>query len=153
MVTLRPMTEAEFQHLMSYQWEEYAQERARNFRTPIEEERANAKRQTAELLKEGLNTPGHRFWTVVDDAGAAVGILWVFIDAPKRSAFIYDIAMDAAQRGKGYGRQTLAALEQELRSLGVTRIELNVFGDNAVAYRLYQSVGYWTVATHMRKDI
>jgi RimJ/RimL family protein N-acetyltransferase len=37
--------------------------------------------------------------------------------------------------------------------LDVTRISLNVFGDNTIAYRLYQHVGYATVATWMQKDI
>lgn len=153
MSALRPMTEAEYTHLMSYMWEDYAQERARNFRTPVADERADAERQRTQLLQDGLNTPGHHFWTVVDDAGTVVGSLWVFIDEPKKRAFIYDIEIDAAQRGKGYGRRTLELLEESLRPQGVTRIALNVFGDNAVAHALYRKVGYYTVATYMQKEI
>ncbi len=153
MSALRPMTEAEYTHLMSYMWEDYAQERTRNFRTPIEDERAVAERQRTQLLQDGPNTPGHRFWTVVDDSGAAVGSLWVFVDEPQKRAFIYNIEIDAAQRGRGYGRRALELLEAMLRPQGVTRIALNVFGDNAVAFGLYQNVGYYTVATEMQKDI
>lgn len=153
MSALRPMTEAEYTHLMSYMWEDYAQERARNFRTPIEDERADAERQRPQLLPDGPNTPGHRFWTVVDDSGAAVGSLWVFVDEPKKRAFIYNIVIDAAQRGRGYGRRTLELLEETLRPQGVTRIALNVFGDNAVAQALYRKIGYYTVATYMQKEI
>jgi ribosomal protein S18 acetylase RimI-like enzyme len=153
MSALRPMTAPEYAHLMSYMWEDYAQERARNFHTPIEEERADAERQHPQLLPDGLNTPSHHFWTVIDDSGAAVGSLWVFVDEPKQRAFIYNIVIDAAQRGKGYGRRALELLEAILRQQGVTRIALNVFGDNSVAQALYRKVGYDTVATYMQKEI
>jgi ribosomal protein S18 acetylase RimI-like enzyme len=147
------MTEAEYEHVMSYMWEDYAHERARNFRTPVEDERADGERQRVSLLKDGLNTPGHRFWTVVDDTGAAVGNLWVFLDEAKKRAFIYNIEIDVAQRGKGHGRGALERLEEQLKPLGISRIALNVFGDNAVAFGLYQQVGYYTVATYMQKDV
>ena len=90
---------------------------------------------------------------MVDDSGAAVGSLWVFVDEPKKRAFIYNIEIDAAQRGKGYGRRALELLEETLRPQGVTRIALNVFGDNAIAQALYRKIGYYTVATYMQKEI
>jgi ribosomal protein S18 acetylase RimI-like enzyme len=153
MVALRPMTEPEFEAYTSVMWENYAQERARNAGTPIEQERAVVAQQRAELQKDGMRTAGHHYWTVVDDAGAPVGILWVFVDPERTRAFIYDIEMRADQRGKGYGKATLDLLEAEMRPLGVKRIELSVFGDNAVAERLYRRQGYRTITTAMAKDL
>lgn len=147
------MTEQEFEEYGEHLWEDYAQERARNLGTTIEEERATAAQQRETLLPEGQRSAGHFFWKGVDESAGTVGNLWVFVDEGKRRAFIYDIEMDAAQRGRGYGTQTLAALEDQLKPLGVRRIGLNVFGDNAVAQHLYQKVGYRTVAAQMEKDI
>ena len=155
-VQLRPMTDDEYTAWSALMWEEYAHDRAKAGNTPLDEERAAAQAQQAELLPDGLHTNHHFFWTVVDAADAqmgAVGKLWVFHDESKKQAFIYDIEMAPEQRGKGYGRATLGALEDEMRTHGVTRIALNVFGYNTVARHLYQNVGYQEVAIYMQKDI
>jgi ribosomal protein S18 acetylase RimI-like enzyme len=68
----------------------------------------------------------------------------------KQRAFIYFIGTDEAYRGRGYAQQ---ALEAAMRPLGVTQIGLSVFGDNTVARRLYERVGYQAQAILMAKDI
>lgn len=153
MVTLEPMSEEEYARFDARMWEEYAQERARNSLLPIEEEREIAMRQRETLLPQGLRTPGHFFWNVVAGPGGVVGHLWVLVEREKRQAFIYDIEIAEAHRRKGYGERTLAALEAAVRPLGIARIALNVFGDNATAKRLYERVGYRTVATAMQKEL
>ncbi len=153
MVALRPMTEAEYTPYIAYLREDYAQERAKSGETPIEEERELSNKQIDGLIPQGLATPNHYFWTVTDEGGAAIGSLWVFVEPEKGRAFIYDIALFEAQRGKGYGRQTLDVLESTVRPMGVRRIALNVFGKNAVARHLYDTAGYYVVATAMQKDI
>ncbi len=153
MVTLRPMTDAEYEPYLRRVRETYARDRAESSRTSLEEELAEADRQIAQLLPNGLGTPNQHLWTVVDAVGAPVGILWVYVDRDHQRGFIYDIEMREDQRGKGYGRATLEALEAELRPRDVTRIALNVFARNAVARHLYDQVGYYPVATVMQKDI
>ena len=44
-------------------------------------------------------------------------------------------------------------LEDEARSLGLTRISLNVFGGNEVARSLYRSLGYAEKAVAMSKEL
>lgn len=153
MVTLRPMTQADYDQFAGAMWEDYAQVGARNSGMSIEDARAFAAKQRAELVPNELQTPGHRFWVVENAERQRVGVLWVQLRDAQHLAFIYNIEMDPAERGKGYGRQALEALEAEMRPLGITKIGLNVFGDNTVAMRLYQSMGYQTVATNMQKDI
>ena len=153
MLTLRPMTEAEFERYYATGVDDYAQERARNLHTSLEQERVEAARQYAELLEDGLQTPDQHLWSVTLDTGEAVGMLWVSINPERRSAFIFDIAVDPAHRGKGYGRQTLTLLEDELRPMGITRIGLNVFSDNDTAINLYRSQGYSVTNFNMQKDI
>jgi GNAT superfamily N-acetyltransferase len=153
MVALRPMTEAEYGPYIAHLREDYAQERAKSGETPIEEERESSNTQIDGLIPQGLATPDHYFWTVMDEGGVGIGSLWVFVDPAKGRAFIYDIALAEERRGKGYGRQTLQVLESAVRPMGVRRIALNVFGKNAVARHLYDTAGYYVVATAMQKDI
>jgi ribosomal protein S18 acetylase RimI-like enzyme len=153
MLTLRPMTETEYQPYIAWLREDYARERAESSATPLEEERANSNQQIDGLVPHGVATPNHHFWMMTDEAGAVVGNLWVFVDPDKRRAFIYDIAIAEARRGQGLGRQALTTLEDTLRPMGVRRIALNVFGKNTVARHLYETQGYSTVAIVMQKDI
>ena len=153
MVTLQPMTDGEYDTYRANGVEDYAAERAQAEDTSLEEERKTASAQVAGLLQQGLRTPGHHFWRVVADDGTTIGSLWVHVEAEYRRAFIYDIVIDAAQRGKGYGAATMRALEEELRPTGLTHIGLNVFGHNSVARALYDKMGYRVAATYMLKRI
>jgi ribosomal protein S18 acetylase RimI-like enzyme len=149
--SLRPMTEAEYERFNKTLWEDYAQDRARNLGTSVEHERAIVAGQRESLQAEGLRAPGHHYWRVVDDAGAGFGSLWVFVQPGTDRAFIYDITIDADQRGKGLGTVTLNLLDAWARSAGVKSIGLNVFGDNAAAQELYRKQGYQVDAIQMRK--
>ncbi len=153
MVTLRPMTEAEYEEFRVHSLEGYIAERAAADDTSLEHERETATKQVQDILSEGFATPGHRFWKVIEPGGAVVGSLWVMIDDAQRRAFIYDIEIDEAQRGRGYGEATMRALEEELRSTNITHIALNVFGPNAIARALYDKMGYRVAATYMHKRI
>ena len=151
MLSLRPMTEDEFARFRPELVEGYAVERARNLGSSLAVEREVAERQTAQLLPDGVRTKHHHVWIITDEAGGRVGVLWAFVDPDQRRAFIYDIAIDEAQRGKGYGRRALELLEEFVRPLGVTRISLNVFADNDIAIGLYQKQGYRTTNLNMTK--
>jgi ribosomal protein S18 acetylase RimI-like enzyme len=155
MVTLRPMTEDEFEALKAATYATYPEERARAAGGGVvtEEEIEAGRRQIDELMGEGLQSKAHRYWKIVAPEVGAVGDLWVMVEDAKHRAFIYFIGTDAAYRGRGYGQQALEALEAQMRPLGVTQIALNVWGDNHVARRLYERVGYQPQAILMSKDI
>ena len=150
-VTLRPMTEAEYAGMRAYLDEGYAQDIARVMDLTIEEARAAGAKQIAELLKNGLATEGHYLWKIIADQGDAVGDLWTLVDPGKRRAFIYFIGIDEQSRGKGYGKAAMLALETAVRPKGADHIDLNVFGDNPTAIRLYEGLGYLPTAINMRK--
>lgn len=152
MVTFRPMTEVEFAALKARMSVEYEQDVARGLGVPVEDVREQAQQQIESLMKDGINSPDHRYWTVVAPDVGDVGVLWVML-RPRQEAFIYFIGIDDAFQGRGYGEQTMKQLDVVMRSQGVKRIALNVFGDNAVAQRLYQRVGYRAAAISMVKDI
>jgi len=53
------------------------------------------------------------------------------------SAWIEDMMVDAAERGKGAGRQLLAAIESWAVTRGATRLQLLADRENAPALRFY----------------
>ena len=152
-ITLRPMTHDEYERLRAAIFEDYARETANVRSISLEEGRQEASRQFDQLLPDGITSQDHFFWRIVTDEGAAVGDLWVLVEPERRRAFIYFIGIDEPYRGHGYSKAAMLALESAAKSLGAAHIDLNVFGDNAVAIRLYESLGYRPTAMNMRKAI
>jgi ribosomal protein S18 acetylase RimI-like enzyme len=113
---------------------------------------ALAEAQFAELLPDGLDTQGSWLWSVVEAAGEEVGILWVARRREGR-AFIYDIEMNPARRGEGFGTAALLALEDWCRANGFSTIGLHVFGHNEGAWRLYRRLGYKATSVQMEKPL
>ena len=159
-VRMRPMLEPEFQLYLDASLEEYAVFVARNHAISLEAARARAAASTAEMLPDGLASPGHRFWVAELEggelgAGEHVGELWLGfrriddVDV----VWVYDVRVDEDLRGRGYGRQIMEAADGLAREMGGERLGLNVFGDNPVARGLYESVGYVEISRQMRKDI
>jgi GNAT superfamily N-acetyltransferase len=121
-----------------------------------EQARQQAEQQHAQWFPDGRPAPGHEV-LVAEAKGERVGIAW-WGPHPRKpdepsAAFLYDIEVDEAERGKGYGRGLLAALEEHLRGAGATELTLNVFGDNATARKLYLGAGYREVSVIMTKPL
>ena len=113
------------------------------------------RRDDAELLPEGLATPGQLIFRVEVDE-QPVGWLWLALRNPRAEAgvgFIYDITIDEALRGHGYGRAAMRLAEEKARRNGLHALALNVFGQNAIARGLYSSLGYRETSVQMRKDL
>jgi ribosomal protein S18 acetylase RimI-like enzyme len=155
MVVLRPMTAAEYDGWRDAAIRSYAEDKVRVGAWPADGAVERSRVAFATLLPEGLATPGHDLRSIVTGDGAVVGTLW-FGPADTLGpevAFIWDIEVDAAHRGRGYGRAALLALEPLARSLGYTSVALHVFGDNEVARNLYRSAGYVETDVSMRKSL
>jgi len=93
---------------------------------------------------------------VLEADGEPVGELWLAErkDMSGRPClFVYDVHVDEAQQGRGYGKAAMLHAEEEARRRGVDRIALNVFGRNEVARRLYRSLGYEENAVAMSKTV
>lgn len=153
MVTLRPMSESEYEQLRESIFEDYARETAQVRSISLEEGRAEATRQISQLLPDGNATKGHYFSRIAIENGEDVGDLWVHVEPDRSRAFIYFIGIDEQYRGHGYSKAAMLALEDAVKPLGARHIDLNVFGDNTVAIRLYESLGYQPTAMNMRKEL
>jgi len=67
--------------------------------------------------------------------------------------YLYDLWIAPELRRRGHGREALRALEAEARSRGLSVVEFNVWGGNAVARALYRSEGYDERSVFMGKDL
>ena len=117
---------------------------------------ALSRKELAELLPQGLATPGHHLYTLHDAAsGDAVGRLWIAEQARGGAtiAYVYDIAVFPAHQRTGHATRAFEALEDKVRSLGLAGIALHVFGHNHGAHALYDKLGYRATNIHMFKDL
>jgi ribosomal protein S18 acetylase RimI-like enzyme len=133
-------------------WDSYYQDLLDAGTTPGDAQRNLARNK--ELLFNGDDlVDGHYVFNAVDD-DTVVGVLWIAdkLDPVAKDWYIYDIEVDKAFRGKGYGRLTMQAAEQYVTSHGGKRLGLNVFGPNTVARSLYESMDYQVLAVGMYKD-
>ena len=107
------------------------------------------------LLPLGLNTKDNHLFAVLASDGTHVGVLWFAVKdrAKARIAYIYNIEIFRGHRRRGHARQALAALEEEVRRLGLQGIALHVFGHNTAAQALYTKLGYAPTNINMYKDV
>jgi ribosomal protein S18 acetylase RimI-like enzyme len=120
---------------------------------PADEAQRRAVDEYAELLPEGVATPGHHLY-IARNGDQQVGMVW-FAERPHgadRVAYVYDIEVDPDLRGRGYGEALMRAMEQEVRSAGLKAVRLQVFGNNSVARSLYRKLGYIETNVVMAKD-
>ena len=99
--------------------------------------------------------PASELYAVETDEGRRVGVLRFaereYYGEPR--VFLYDVWIEPAERGRGYGRAAMLALEMAARERGLRTIEFNVWGGNVVARSLYRSLGYGERAVFMSKDL
>jgi len=154
-ITLAPMTDAQYAAWHAQTSREYAAGHVEAGNWPAEGSLERAEASIRSLLPEGRLTPGHHLWAIRDADDAQVGILWV---GPREPAlpgalYIWDIAVDPAFRGHGYGRAALDTLDAWARANGYDSIGLHVFGSNEAARRLYRRAGYVETDVLMEKRL
>jgi ribosomal protein S18 acetylase RimI-like enzyme len=154
MIALRPMAESEFRSYLAPAIRGYARQHRTAGDVDPKKALARARADYDELLPHGLKTPGQFMYSIVH-AGKAVGMLWFELKKKhgKRRAFIFDFQIMPSQRGKGFGRKALRALEREARRLGAQVVGLHVFGHNRAARALYETSGYRYTSMHMNKPL
>ena len=139
MITLHPMTQAEYEAFLQISYDSYADdlmgaEKGITREAAIEE----AKSEVKELLPEGLDTKNHFLLAIRDENGTQAGYLWYDVMGLSK-AFIDDLLIFPPFRRKGYALQALKLLEE---SVQVPHITLHVFENNEAARRLYEKAGF-----------
>jgi len=67
-----------------------------------------------------------------------LGRAWFILD----EAFVDEIYLREEYRGRGWGKRTMAFLEDAARELGVRALHLGVVEGNDKALRLYEAIGF-----------
>jgi ribosomal protein S18 acetylase RimI-like enzyme len=153
-ITLKPMTQAEFDQYLERAVPEYAQAHVDAGDCDPARAIELARGDYVSLLPAGLKSDNQFLYSIHATGEAApIGMVWFEMREQdgRKSAFIYDFRIEESQRGKGYGKETLARVDDRLRSLGARSVGLNVLGHNARARALYEKHGFRVASIAMRK--
>lgn len=153
MIRLVPISDHNLKAWLSATWGDYRNQLLGAGFTS-EEASLNIEQNEKALFVNGAPNDDQRIFDVMDDE-TKVGSLWLASREERNAGgwYVYDIVIDEEFRGKGFGRSAMQAAEDYVKSQGGTRLALNVFGPNAVARGLYESLNYKTMTIGMRKDL
>ncbi|MGW2560680.1 GNAT family N-acetyltransferase [Streptomyces sp. NPDC001514] len=151
----RPMTEGEFQEWLTAAVENYTREWVARG-VPHDQARAKSEADHRNLLPDGFATRGAWLNVLVAD-GTVVGHVWVAereVRPGEQGAYVYDVEVAEAHRGRGYGRALMLLAERvALAEAGVSLLGLHVFAGNTPALGLYESLGYRTTQINYFKQL
>ncbi|QMU69188.1 GNAT family N-acetyltransferase [Streptacidiphilus sp. P02-A3a] len=151
-----PLTDQEFDDWYRAEARRVAESEVGEGLSP-EQARARAERALRQALPYGPRTP----FTVVRQlraAGRAVGSIWLNTrtdstpEAP-RPPWVYSVQVEPEHRGHGHGRSLMLLAERECLDVGVRRLGLNVYADNAPANALYRALDYRTTRHILFKQL
>ncbi len=144
MTNLRPMTDPEYSAWLAQVIPAYATDKVSSGQWSAEESLERSKKEYAELLPLGRETPDHHLFTIVDAESAAVGVLWFAVKTKYGApiAYVFDVEVSPERQRQGHAQRAFAALEDEVRRLGLSGIALHVFGHSTAARALYAKLGY-----------
>ena len=122
-VRLVPLSAESFPAWCERSQAEYASDLVASGETPDEAGRRAAESMT-DAFPAGTPTSDNAVFDVVDDAGENIGYLWVGRDSSRneQSWWVWDIVVDAGQRGKGLGRETMRLAEEYALSQGASTL-------------------------------
>lgn len=137
-MTFRRATPADLPSLLAMQREFYAHERY-----PFDESVAAA--AMGALLEDA--SLGRMM--IADEAGYFVVTFGYSLEFGGRDAFVDELFVLPAARGRGLGTQALALAEEVCREAGVRALHLEVEFENPGAKRLYARTGYYEHTRHL----
>jgi ribosomal protein S18 acetylase RimI-like enzyme len=154
MSKLIPMTQPDFDEYLQHLIPDYAADNVRAGYWDESEALEKSRKQIEGLLPQGLQTKDHYIYSLFD-GDQKTGMIWLKAELDRRvkSGFIFDVIVDEQFRGKGYGKQVMALIEEKARELELESIGLHVFAYNTVAKHLYESMGYEISSFNMIKKI
>jgi ribosomal protein S18 acetylase RimI-like enzyme len=153
-ITLEPMTQAQFESYLERAVPEYAQAHVDAGDCDADTALDRAREDYVSLLPAGLASEDqHLFVIRAEGEPEPIGMVWFALreDGGGKSAFIWDFRIDESKRGKGYGRATLERIDEQLRAMGARWVGLNVMGHNHRARALYEKHGFRVTGIGMRK--
>jgi ribosomal protein S18 acetylase RimI-like enzyme len=86
-----------------------------------------------------------RVWLILDGAAPVGYVVICFsysLEWLGRDAFVDEFYLLPEYRGRGWGRKTMAFVEEAARSLNVRALHLEVVRENATALSVYRKLGF-----------
>ncbi len=153
-MSVRPLRDDEFEQWLPLMRDGYAASMIAHAGMAADAAHEKAATDAEQLFPAGRPSPEQQVFAVEAD-GERVGNLWVSERDTEhgRILWIFDVDIDEAYRGRGYGRAAMLFAEEEARRRGLGGVALNVFGGNEVARGLYRSLGYAERAIFMHKPV
>src|SRR5215216_2215872 len=105
MVKLKPLQQQDFEQFLEQGIRGYAEDHVRNGNWSAEEALERSRKEFERYLPDGIHSRDQHMYSIIDDRGDKIGVLWVQVK--DRKAFIFDFVIDEAFRGQGYGKQAL----------------------------------------------
>ncbi|NGX63378.1 MAG: putative N-acetyltransferase YycN [Candidatus Anoxychlamydiales bacterium] len=103
----------------------------------------NSKEQMDKFFfDEKLSDQQHLYDIYTDDT--KIGFIWFSQKAmhDPNIAWLCWLTIDEEYRNKGYAKETILKVENELKQLGIKKVGLNVYKKNEQAFKLYKKLGY-----------
>ncbi|MFB5759930.1 GNAT family N-acetyltransferase [Paenibacillus medicaginis] len=158
MISLIPMSPEQFERFEQWLIKDFAEDKIKAGAWTAEEALQRSQESIRKFIPLGLTTPDAYLYAIVlseDSKELHIGNLWFNITQHTwgAEAFLLEITIFEQYRGKGYGKQTMAVLDEKARRAGASRIGLHVFGHNERALHLYKSAGYAVTDIQMSKEL
>lgn len=156
MITLKKMTQTAFEQFERHAIADYQKQKM--IAEHLSEDTAATLSRTSheELLKNGLETPNHFLFSVIESASNNnIGYVWFGLQeiGKHKRVYIYNLTLDEAHRGKGYGSQLMALIEKAAKELDAHDLKLHVFSHNKVAQNLYKKMSFQSAGIMMIKKL
>lgn len=153
-VELRRMTSERFRAFAAHSEAAFADDLVASGRYSAEAAATESHRQMTLELPDGVDSARQLLFTAHED-DEEVGILWLGERTRdgRPHIFVLDIEVAEEHRRRGLGREIMLVAEQEARRIGAESIGLHVFGFNAGAIALYESLGYRRVEQRFLRSV
>lgn len=156
MITLAPMTEAQFQRYVQVMIPDYAQDKVRSGQWAQAEALVLAQQSIQDSLPQGVATPDNHLYVMEHGpARDVVGMIWIAAQqrGDRRVAYVCDVIVEEPYRRQGHATAAFDAIEKKALELGLSGVALHVFGHNAQAHALYVKLGYVATNINMFKAL
>lgn len=156
MITLAPMTDAQFSNYLEQVIPDFADDKIRSGQWSRAEALELSRASFEHSLPQGVATPDHHLYVMQHGPDQqVVGMMWIGaqLRGEQRVAYVYDVFVAPEHRRQGHATKAFAAMEAQVRSMGLAGVALHVFGHNHQAHALYVKLGYLTTNINMFKPL
>lgn len=154
-IQLEPMSEKEFEEYAERSCATFARTSPRyrdtNFEAALKEVREDF---FSRIMPDGFSSKGHFLFNIIN-GNARVGYIHL-AEYPKpgsKTIFAWDFEIFEPYRRQGFAKKAMAAVAKLLLAKGYSRVSLNVFGNNGVAIKLYESMGFNITQIQMSREL